>query len=148
MFFISLSKETIQLLFSELIAAFFTGCKPVLSLAVFKRVLFHTGNHNQHCVLFHILSRSAGCGLTDSVPRDWAFSKFAMFVLDRVDNLPELETKSSKWRYPEGRVLRHHPKLNTYTLTLEDVPGSPQPSLQSDVEELQRLMQSHQKVSQ
>lgn len=106
------------------------------------------GNHNQHCVLFHILSRSAGRGLADSVPRDWAFSKFAMFVFGRVDNLPELETKSSKWHYPEGRVLRHHPKLNTYTLTLEDVPGSPQPNLQSDVEELQRLMQSHQKVSQ
>lgn len=76
------------------------------------------------------------------------FTKFAMFVLGRVDNLPELETKTSKWRYPEGRVLRHHPKLNTYTLTLEDVPGSPTPSLQCDVEELQRLIQSHQKVSQ
>ncbi|XP_067235199.1 A-kinase anchor protein 13 isoform X5 [Chanodichthys erythropterus] len=66
-------------------------------------------------------------------------------LLTEVDNLPELETKTSKWRYPEGRVLRHHPKLNTYTLTLEDVPGSPTPSLQCDVEELQRLIQSHQK---
>ncbi|XP_059391815.1 A-kinase anchor protein 13 isoform X4 [Carassius carassius] len=66
-------------------------------------------------------------------------------LLTEVDNLPELETKTSKWRYPEGRVLRHHPKLNTYTLTLEDVPGSSPPNLQFDVEELQRLMQSHQK---
>ncbi|XP_016359164.1 A-kinase anchor protein 13-like isoform X2 [Sinocyclocheilus anshuiensis] len=66
-------------------------------------------------------------------------------LLTEVDNLPELETKTSKWRYPEGRALRHHPKLNTYTLTLEDVPGSPPPSLQCDVEELQRLIQSHQK---
>ncbi|KTF76677.1 hypothetical protein cypCar_00022437, partial [Cyprinus carpio] len=65
-------------------------------------------------------------------------------LLTEVDNLPELETKTSKWRYPEGRILRHHPKLNTYTLTLEDVPGSPPPNLQCDVEELQRLMQSHQ----
>ncbi|XP_016383730.1 A-kinase anchor protein 13-like [Sinocyclocheilus rhinocerous] len=66
-------------------------------------------------------------------------------LLTEVDNLPELETKTSKWHYPEGRVLRHHPKLNTYTLTLEDVPGSPPPSLQCDVEELQLLIQSHQK---
>ncbi|XP_073687693.1 A-kinase anchor protein 13 [Garra rufa] len=66
-------------------------------------------------------------------------------LLTEVENLPELETKASKWRYPEGRVLRHHPKLNTYTLTLEDVPGSPQPNLQFDVEELQRLIRSHQK---
>ncbi|XP_016122968.1 A-kinase anchor protein 13-like [Sinocyclocheilus grahami] len=66
-------------------------------------------------------------------------------LLTEVDNQPELETKTSKWRYPDGRVLRHHPKLNTYTLTLEDVPGSLPPNLQCDVEELQRLMQSHQK---
>ncbi|XP_052400579.1 A-kinase anchor protein 13 isoform X5 [Carassius gibelio] len=66
-------------------------------------------------------------------------------LLTEVDKLPELETKTSKWHYPEGRVLRHHPKLNTYTLTLEDVPGSPPPSLQCDVEELQSLIQSHQK---
>ncbi|XP_043084190.1 A-kinase anchor protein 13 isoform X3 [Puntigrus tetrazona] len=98
-----------------------------------------------HTQLQKLLTECAGCGLGDSLPRDWAFSKFAMFVLGRVDNLPELESKTSKWRYPEGRVLRHHPKLNTYTLTLEDVPGSPPPNLQCDVEELQRLMQSHQK---
>lgn len=66
-------------------------------------------------------------------------------LLTEVDNLPELETKTSKWCYPEGRVLQHHPKLNTYTLTLEDVPRSSPPSLQCDVEELQRLIQSHQK---
>ncbi|CAM4734240.1 unnamed protein product [Leuciscus chuanchicus] len=66
-------------------------------------------------------------------------------LLTEVDNLPELETKTSKWCYPEGRVLQHHPKLNTYTLTLEDVPGRLPPSLQCDVEELQRLIQSHQK---
>ncbi|XP_051739351.1 A-kinase anchor protein 13 isoform X7 [Ctenopharyngodon idella] len=98
-----------------------------------------------HSQLQKLLTECAGCGLADSVPRDWVFTKFAMFVLGRVDNLPELETKTSKWRYPEGRVLRHHPKLNTYTLTLEDVPGSPTPSLQCDVEELQRLIRSHQK---
>ncbi|XP_050956356.1 A-kinase anchor protein 13 isoform X2 [Labeo rohita] len=66
-------------------------------------------------------------------------------LLTEVENLPELETKASKWRYPEGRVLQHHPKLNTYTLTLDDVPGSPRPNLQCDVEELQRLIRSHQK---
>lgn len=42
-------------------------------------------------------------------------------------------------------MLLHHPKLNTYTLTLEDVPGSPPPNIQNDVEEIQRLIQSHQK---
>ncbi|KAK7121707.1 hypothetical protein R3I93_022706 [Phoxinus phoxinus] len=66
-------------------------------------------------------------------------------LLTEVDNLPELETKTSKWCYPEGRVLQHHPKLKTYTLTLEDVPGRLPPSPQCDVEELQRLIQSHQK---
>ncbi|KAA0724555.1 A-kinase anchor protein 13 [Triplophysa tibetana] len=71
--------------------------------------------------------------------------KFAMFVFGRVENLPELETKTSKWRYPGGRVLLHHPKVNTYTLTLEDVPGSPPPNLRHDVEELQHLIRSHRK---
>ncbi|XP_077066494.1 A-kinase anchor protein 13 isoform X12 [Siphateles boraxobius] len=98
-----------------------------------------------HSQLQKLLTECAGCGLADSMPRDWVFSKFSMFVLGRVDNLPELETKTSKWCYPEGRVLQHHPKLNTYTLTLEDVPGRLPPSLQCDVEELQRLIQSHQK---
>ncbi|XP_051975678.1 A-kinase anchor protein 13-like isoform X3 [Xyrauchen texanus] len=65
-------------------------------------------------------------------------------LLTEVENLPELETKTSKWRYPGERVLRHHPKLNTYTLTLEDVPGSPPPSLRRDVDDLQHLIQSHQ----
>ncbi|XP_051545619.1 A-kinase anchor protein 13-like isoform X2 [Myxocyprinus asiaticus] len=65
-------------------------------------------------------------------------------LLTEVENLPELETKTSKWRYPGERVLRHYPKLNTYTLTLEDVPGSPPPSLRRDVEDLQHLIQSHQ----
>ncbi|XP_056106774.1 A-kinase anchor protein 13 isoform X8 [Rhinichthys klamathensis goyatoka] len=98
-----------------------------------------------HSQLQKLLTECAGCGLADSMPRDWVFSKFAMFVLGRVDILPELETKTSKWCYPEGRVLQHHPKLNTYTLTLDDVPGRLPPSLQCDVEELQRLIQSHQK---
>ncbi|XP_051548988.1 A-kinase anchor protein 13-like isoform X3 [Myxocyprinus asiaticus] len=66
-------------------------------------------------------------------------------LLTEFENFSELETKTFKWHYPGGRVLRHHPKLNTYTLALEDVPGSPPPSLQCDVEELQRLIQSHQK---
>ncbi|XP_057185247.1 A-kinase anchor protein 13 isoform X2 [Triplophysa rosa] len=66
-------------------------------------------------------------------------------LLTEVENLPELETKASKWRYPGGRVLLHHPKVNTYTLTLEDVPGSPPPNLRHDVEELQHLIRSHQK---
>ncbi|XP_056595354.1 A-kinase anchor protein 13 isoform X3 [Triplophysa dalaica] len=66
-------------------------------------------------------------------------------LLTEVENLPELETKASKWRYPGGRVLLHHPKVNTYTLTLEDVPGSPPPNLRHDVEELQHLIRSHRK---
>lgn len=66
-------------------------------------------------------------------------------LLTEVENLPELETKTSKWHYPGGRVLLRHPKLNTYTLTLEDVPGSPPPNVRHDVEELQCLIRSHQK---
>ncbi|KAI1889778.1 hypothetical protein AGOR_G00166440 [Albula goreensis] len=43
----------------------------------------------------------------------------------------------------EGRVVRHHRKLNTYTLTVDTKPGYPLPSLQSDVEELRRVIHCH-----
>ncbi|KAG5849113.1 hypothetical protein ANANG_G00106570 [Anguilla anguilla] len=43
----------------------------------------------------------------------------------------------------EGRVVRHHPKLNTYTLSVATTPGSPPPSLQEDVEELRQLIRRH-----
>ncbi|KAJ8340272.1 hypothetical protein SKAU_G00349050 [Synaphobranchus kaupii] len=43
----------------------------------------------------------------------------------------------------EGRVVRHHPGLNTYTLTVATTPGSPAPSLQDDVEELRHLIRCH-----
>ncbi|KAJ8252140.1 hypothetical protein COCON_G00214520 [Conger conger] len=41
------------------------------------------------------------------------------------------------------RVVRHHPKLNTYTLTVATAPGRPPPNLQGEVEELRRLIGCH-----
>ncbi|XP_030642519.1 A-kinase anchor protein 13 [Chanos chanos] len=65
-------------------------------------------------------------------------------LLTEVETLPEIELKAAKRSYPGGRALRHHPRLNTYTLTVDTVPGSPLPSLQKHVEELQHLIRCHQ----
>ncbi|KAJ8417429.1 hypothetical protein AAFF_G00286560 [Aldrovandia affinis] len=42
-----------------------------------------------------------------------------------------------------GRVVRHHPRLNTYTLTFGTRPDLPPPSLQREVDELRRLIGCH-----
>ncbi|KAI1904523.1 hypothetical protein AGOR_G00006520 [Albula goreensis] len=48
------------------------------------------------------------------------------------------------WQIHSGeRVVRHHPRLNTYTLTVGVTPGHPPPSLQEEVEELRRLIGCH-----
>ncbi|KAJ8412928.1 hypothetical protein AAFF_G00105100 [Aldrovandia affinis] len=46
-------------------------------------------------------------------------------------------------RLPDGRVVRHHPRLNTYTLTACATASGPPPSLQRDVDELRRLIHCH-----
>ncbi|KAG7468181.1 hypothetical protein MATL_G00140090 [Megalops atlanticus] len=43
----------------------------------------------------------------------------------------------------EGGVVRYHPRLHTYTLTVGTAPGCPAPSLQKDVEELRRVVRHH-----
>ncbi|XP_028814058.1 A-kinase anchor protein 13 isoform X4 [Denticeps clupeoides] len=53
--------------------------------------------------------------------------------------------RKEHWLFPGGRaLLQHHPRLNTYTLTLNAEPGSPPPSLQSEVEQFQKLIRCHQ----
>ncbi|KAJ8247507.1 hypothetical protein GJAV_G00247190 [Gymnothorax javanicus] len=51
-------------------------------------------------------------------------------------------TTEAPLKNSEGRVIRHHPGLNTYTLTVATPPGTPPPNLQEDVEELQHLIRS------
>ncbi|KAL0189536.1 hypothetical protein M9458_016635, partial [Cirrhinus mrigala] len=41
-----------------------------------------------------------------------------------------------------GRVVQHHPSLNTYTLSVGSEPGGAPPNLQADVLELSRLILS------
>lgn len=52
-------------------------------------------------------------------------------------------TTEASLKTSEGRVVRHHPRLNTYTLTVATTPGSSPPSLQEDVEELRQLIRCH-----
>ncbi|XP_043100441.1 A-kinase anchor protein 13-like isoform X2 [Puntigrus tetrazona] len=42
-----------------------------------------------------------------------------------------------------GRVVQHHPSLNTYTLSVGTEPGSAPPNLQADILELYRVILSH-----
>lgn len=83
----------------------------------------------------------------ESVLCDWATSvltRCALFVLGRVETLSETRIKTEERQcYPGGRVLQHHPKLNTYTLTVDTLLGKPLPSLKGEVEELQKLIQRH-----
>ncbi|XP_070966161.1 A-kinase anchor protein 13 isoform X10 [Oncorhynchus clarkii lewisi] len=61
-----------------------------------------------------------------------------------VETLPDTRIKAEERQcYPGGRALQHHPRLNTYTLTVDTVPGKTPPSLQGEVEELQKLIRSH-----
>ncbi|XP_055790458.1 A-kinase anchor protein 13-like isoform X6 [Salvelinus fontinalis] len=61
-----------------------------------------------------------------------------------VDTSPDTRIKAEERQcYPGGRALQHHPRLNTYTLTVDTEPGKTPPSLQGEVEELQKLIRSH-----
>ncbi|KAM9568318.1 A-kinase anchor protein 13 isoform 17-T17 [Salvelinus alpinus] len=61
-----------------------------------------------------------------------------------VETSPDTRIKAEERQcYPGGRALQHHPRLNTYTLTVDTVPGKTPPSLQGEVEELQKLIRSH-----
>ncbi|XP_061100499.1 A-kinase anchor protein 13 isoform X2 [Conger conger] len=52
-------------------------------------------------------------------------------------------TTEASLKTSEGRVVRHHPRLNTYTLTVATTPGTCSSSLQEDVEELRHLIRRH-----
>eukprot|EP00063_Salmo_salar_P029487 XP_014004322.1 PREDICTED: A-kinase anchor protein 13-like isoform X7 [Salmo salar] len=65
-------------------------------------------------------------------------------LFTEVETLSETRIKTEERQcYPGGRVLQHHPKLNTYTLTVDTLLGKPLPSLKGEVEELQKLIQRH-----
>ncbi|XP_029551966.1 A-kinase anchor protein 13 isoform X7 [Salmo trutta] len=65
-------------------------------------------------------------------------------LFTEVETLSETRIKTEERQcYPGGRVLQHHPKLNTYTLTVDTLLGKPLPSLKGQVEELQKLIQRH-----
>ncbi|KAM9503908.1 A-kinase anchor protein 13-like isoform 1-T1 [Salvelinus alpinus] len=65
-------------------------------------------------------------------------------LFTEVETLSETRIKTEERQcYPGGRVLQHHPKLNTYTLTVDTLLGKPLPSLKEEVEELQKLIQRH-----
>lgn len=73
-----------------------------------------------------------------------ALTRCVLFVLSRVETSPDTWIKAEERQcYPGGRALQHHPRLNTYTLTVDTVPGKTPPSLQGEVEELQKLIRSH-----
>ncbi|KAJ7997839.1 hypothetical protein DPEC_G00216330 [Dallia pectoralis] len=62
----------------------------------------------------------------------------------------EVETSSEtriqvkeRQHYTGARELQHHPRLNTYTLTVDTIAGKPPPSLKGAVEELQKLIQQY-----
>ncbi|KAG7473231.1 hypothetical protein MATL_G00093500 [Megalops atlanticus] len=55
-----------------------------------------------------------------------------------------LEGTDTPWQMRSGgRVVRHHPRLHTYTLTTGTEPGCTPPSLQEELQELQRLITCH-----
>ncbi|XP_041746088.1 A-kinase anchor protein 13 isoform X2 [Coregonus clupeaformis] len=65
-------------------------------------------------------------------------------LFTEVETSSETQIKTEERQcYPGGRVLQHHPKLNTYTLTVDTLLGKPPPSLKGEVEELQKLIQRH-----
>ncbi|KAL7862752.1 hypothetical protein SRHO_G00117360 [Serrasalmus rhombeus] len=65
-------------------------------------------------------------------------------LLSELEDSPCYETKAHRRCSPGGRAFLHHPKLNTYTLTVDTETDVSPPDLRADVEELQRLIQSHQ----
>ncbi|KAL0968061.1 hypothetical protein UPYG_G00261800 [Umbra pygmaea] len=65
-------------------------------------------------------------------------------LFTEVETSPETRIQAEERHCnPGGRALQYHPRLNTYTLTVDTTPGEPLPSLQGEVEELQKLIQRH-----
>lgn len=64
-------------------------------------------------------------------------------VCVRLEKSPHLETKAPRRHYPAGRAFLHHPRLNTFSLTVETEADGDPPDLQRDVEELRRYALSH-----
>ncbi|XP_028971111.2 A-kinase anchor protein 13 isoform X2 [Esox lucius] len=65
-------------------------------------------------------------------------------LFSEFETSPETRIQAEERRYyPGGRALQHHPRLNTYTLTVDTVAGKRPPSLKGEVEELQKLIQRY-----
>ncbi|XP_052416840.1 A-kinase anchor protein 13 isoform X1 [Carassius gibelio] len=64
------------------------------------------------------------------------FSRESLHTDIDVETLRQLSSSGS-------RVVRHHPSLNTYTLSVGTQPGGATPNLQVDILELYRLILSH-----
>ncbi|GAA6100127.1 A-kinase anchor protein 13-like, partial [Tachysurus ichikawai] len=60
-----------------------------------------------------------------------------------LEKSPHFETKAPRRRYPAGRAFLHHPRLNTFSLTVENEADGDPPDLRRDVEELHRYAHSH-----
>ncbi|KAI5617203.1 A-kinase anchor protein 13 isoform X8 [Silurus asotus] len=64
-------------------------------------------------------------------------------LLSEIEKSPHLETKAPRRCYPAGRAFLHHPRLNTFTLTVENEADGDASDLKRDVEELRRYVRSH-----
>ncbi|XP_047658483.1 A-kinase anchor protein 13-like [Tachysurus fulvidraco] len=64
-------------------------------------------------------------------------------LLSELEKSPHFETKAPRRRYPAGRAFLHHPRLNTFSLTVENEADGDPPDLRRDVEELRRYAHSH-----
>ncbi|XP_062856319.1 A-kinase anchor protein 13 isoform X2 [Trichomycterus rosablanca] len=63
-------------------------------------------------------------------------------LLSELEKSPRLETKPQKRCYPAGPAFLHHPRLDTYTLTVQNEPGADPPDLKRDVKKLRRHIRS------
>ncbi|MCJ8734531.1 hypothetical protein PDJAM_G00236220 [Pangasius djambal] len=64
-------------------------------------------------------------------------------LLSELEKTPHLETKAPRRCYPAGRAFLYHPRLNTFTLTVENEADGEPPDLRRDVEELRRYAHAH-----
>ncbi|KAF4085646.1 hypothetical protein AMELA_G00097480 [Ameiurus melas] len=64
-------------------------------------------------------------------------------LLSELEKSPHLETKAPRRCYAAGRAFLHHPRLNTFTLSVENEADGEPPDLRRDVEELRRYARSH-----
>ncbi|KAM9470506.1 A-kinase anchor protein 13 isoform 1-T1 [Clarias gariepinus] len=64
-------------------------------------------------------------------------------LLSELEKSPHLETKTPRRCHPAGRAFLHHPRLNTFTLTVEREADAEPPDLRRDVDELRRYVRAH-----